>query len=70
MEAVADKPEPRPVVQLSEMDGNAYAIIGAVVKALRRAGASERHVDAFVHEAMASDYDGLLQAAMRYAVVE
>jgi hypothetical protein len=56
-------------VQLTGEDGNAFAIIGAVAKALRRAG----HADAvpeFQAEAMSGDYDHLLQTAMAYVDVK
>ena len=52
-------------VQLTGEDGNAFAVLGAVSKALRRAG----HGDAakeFQDEAMSGDYDHLLQTAMRF----
>ncbi len=59
---------PDVTVQLSEMDGNAFFIIGAVSKALKRAG----HYDAagdFRLEATKGDYDHLLQTAMAYVNV-
>ena len=44
------------VVLIGE-DGNAYAILGRVLRALRRAGVSKEERDAFVKEATSGDYD-------------
>jgi len=55
-------------VQLTGEDGNAFAIIGAVTKALRRAGHGD-DVQAFTNEAMAGDYDHLLRTAMAWVDV-
>jgi len=56
-------------VQLSEQDGNAFAVLGAVRKALKRAGVPEEERDAFKTEATSGDYDHLLQTAMRWVDV-
>lgn len=55
-------------VQLTGNDGNAYAILGAVRKALKRAGHADQ-VDAFTKEATAGDYDHLLVTAMKWVDV-
>jgi hypothetical protein len=60
---------PEIAVRLSGEDGNAFAILGAVAKALRRGGAPKSEVDAFVAEATGGDYDHLIQTAMRWVVV-
>lgn len=60
---------PDVTVQLSGRDGNAFAILGAVSKALKRAGHREAAVE-FINEATNGDYDHLLQTAMRYVEVE
>ena len=52
-------------VKLSGSDGNAFAIIGSVAKALRRAGHPE-DAKAFAAEAMEGDYNGVLVAAMNW----
>lgn len=52
-------------VQLSGHDGNAFAIMGAVSKAMRRAGVPKKEVDAYLTESQSGDYDHLLQTAMR-----
>jgi hypothetical protein len=56
-------------VQLSGEDGNAFAIMGAVSKALRRAGVSKEERDAYYAESTSGDYDHLLQTAMRWVTV-
>jgi len=56
-------------VQLTGEDGNAFAIMGAVGKALRRAGVSKEEIDQFNKEAMSGDYDNLLQTAMKWVDV-
>src|SRR5579871_2652433 len=55
----------RPELQLVGIDGNAFAIMGAVSDALRRAGKSEAR-QAFLKEATAGDYDHLLRVCMSY----
>lgn len=51
-------------VQLTGSDGNAFAIIGAVAKGLRRAGETEAATE-FSNNAMdCGSYDELLQLAM------
>jgi hypothetical protein len=56
-------------VRLSGKDGNAFAILGAVKKALREGGASEEEINSFYAEATSEDYDHLLQTAMRWVEV-
>jgi hypothetical protein len=56
-------------IHLLGQDGNAFAILGAVNKALRRAGVSQEERDAFMAEATAGDYDHLLQTVMRWVWV-
>lgn len=57
-------------VQLSGSDGNAYAVLGRIQGALRKAGASSEAIRDFVKEAKAGDYDHLLQTAMKYVNLE
>jgi|TARA_Y100000310_G_scaffold41522_1_gene38830 hypothetical protein len=57
-------------VQLTGEDGNAFAILAAVVKGLKKAGASPVEVDEFQQEAMSGDYDHLLQVCMRWVNVQ
>jgi len=57
-------------VELVGEDGNAFSIIGAVRRALRRANVPHEEVSKFQDEAMSGDYDHLLQTAMRWVNVE
>ena len=52
-------------VPLVGEDGNAYAIIGRVSKALRRAGHTQA-VEEFTTAATSGDYDHLLRTCMEY----
>lgn len=56
------------VVQLTGTDGNAFAILGKVKKALKSAG-HNKLADEFYAEATSGDYDHLLQTAMKYVDV-
>ena len=56
-------------VKLVGKDGNAFAILGTVSKALRRAGYAEL-AKQYMTEAIAGDYDHLLQVTMNYVEVE
>jgi hypothetical protein len=56
-------------VQLSEGDGNAFAILGKVKNALRNAG-HEQLVKEYLEEATSGDYDHLLQVTMSYVHVD
>ena len=53
-------------VPLSNEDGNAFAIIGRVRKALRRAKVADTEIEAFSKEASSGDYDHVLQTTMRW----
>ena len=59
----------KPTVQLSGQDGNAFAIIGRVRKALREAGLGEQ-IEAFMDEATSGDYNHVLQTCMKYVNVQ
>lgn len=61
---------PDVTVELVGGDGNAFAVMGAVQRALRKAGVSQEEQDAFLKEAMSGDYDNLLQTCMRWVEVE
>lgn len=56
-------------VQLVGEDGNAFAIMGAVSKALRRAGVPKEEIDQYRAESMSGDYDNLLSVAMQWVDV-
>ena len=56
-------------VQLSGNDGNAFAIMGSVKSALKKAGASKEEIDQYLSESMAGDYDNLLRVATDWVKV-
>jgi hypothetical protein len=56
-------------VQLSGNDGNAFAIMGAVQKALRRAEIPQHEIEQYLNQSMSGDYDNLLRVAMNWVNV-
>ena len=72
MNAILDRAaeRPRPRVELIGRDGNAYAILGRALKALRDSGWTKEERDAFLAEATSGDYDHLLGTVMAYLDVE
>jgi hypothetical protein len=56
-------------VQLTGNDGNAWAIMGAVKKALAQAGASKDEQETYMNESMSGDYDNLLRVATEWVKV-
>ena len=61
---------PEVEVQLSGNDGNAFAIMGAVTKAMKRAGVSKEDVGQYQEDAMGSEsYDALLQTTIKTVTV-
>ncbi len=61
-------PERKPRVKLVGEDGNAFAILGRVRRALLDAGASREYVERYTREATSRDYDRLLAVTMEYVV--
>jgi hypothetical protein len=55
-------------VPLVGQDGNAFAIMGRVSAALRKAGHGDA-VKAYMDEAMSGDYDNLLRVTTQYVSV-
>jgi hypothetical protein len=60
---------PKVKVRLSGTDGNAFAVMGAVSSALRRAKVGDEEISSFRREAMSGNYDELLQTCMRWVDV-
>jgi len=56
-------------VQLSGEDGNAFAIIAKVNRALRNAGATPEEMSQYQQESMSGDYDNLLRVASDWVEV-
>ena len=57
----------KPTVKLTGLDGNALSIMGVVSRALRKAGCPKEHVDKYMEESMAGDYNNLMRVAHKYA---
>jgi hypothetical protein len=60
---------PEVTVRLVGEDGNAFAILATVKRALRRAGVDETEIARFRDEAVAGDYDHLLNTCMEWVNV-
>ena len=56
-------------VELTGTDGNAFAILGTVRRALKRAKVAQSELDAFTADATSGDYNHLLQTCMRWVSV-
>jgi hypothetical protein len=67
--AAAALPLTNATVQLTGEDGNAFAILARVSRAIRRSNHPEL-AESFLQEATAGDYDHLLVTCMRYVTVE
>ena len=61
---------PNITVKLIGNDGNAFAIMGAVKTALRRAGVPKEEQDEYMKQSMSGDYDNLLVTAMNWVDVQ
>ena len=57
-------------VNLTGIDGNAFSIMGAVTKALSRAGVSKEEQNQYFKEATAGDYNQLLVTTMEWVKVD
>lgn len=57
-------------VKLIGRDGNAFAILGAVRQAMRRANVPEETIEKYLTEAKSGDYNHLLATTMQYVDVE
>jgi len=56
-------------VQLSGHDGNAFAVMASVNRALRNAGATPEEIAQYQQESMSGDYDNLLRVANEWVEV-
>jgi len=56
-------------VPLVGEDGNAYAIMGRVMRALEEAGVSKEEIDQYYAESTSGDYDNLLRVAVDWVQV-
>jgi len=62
-------PKEKPTCTLLGQDGNAFAILGAASKALRKAGADEEFISKYQDEATVDNYNHLLHITMNYVDV-
>lgn len=61
---------PNITVKLTGEDGNAFFIIGKMMRALGNEGVSKEEIDKFQDEAMSGDYNNLLRTCMEWVNVE
>ena len=66
---MSDVKYPEIEVKLTGNNGNAFAIIGKVSQALRKAEVSEEEIKKYTNESMDGDYNNLLRTAMRWVSV-
>jgi uncharacterized protein len=69
-EQMSEVKYPKITVRLVGTDGNAFAILGTVRKALKKAGVSQEQIDEFTTDATMSTYDHLLQTCMQWVNIE
>jgi hypothetical protein len=60
---------PEVKVKLVGEDGNAFAIMGRVAGALKKAGVPKEEVAEYMKDSMSGDYNHLLQTAMKWVAV-
>lgn len=60
---------PNVTVELIGRDGNAFAILGSVKRALSAAGVARSEIDEFMAEATSGDYSHLLCTVMRWVEI-
>lgn len=61
---------PNITVKLVGTDGNAFAVMSRIFRALRSNNISENEIKLFMNEATAGDYDNLLRVCMMWVNVE
>ena len=55
-----------PDLDLVGVDGNAFAVLGAVIGALREAGNDADVIESYREQAMAGDYDHLIVVSLAF----
>lgn len=60
----------KPYVSLIGCDGNAFAIMGKVAKALKENGHTKEDVNMYRKEAMSGNYDNLLLVSLKWSTEE
>jgi hypothetical protein len=61
---------PNITVKLVGQDGNAFNILGLVIKGMKKAKLTQEQIDEFKKEAMSGDYDNLLITCTKYVKVK
>jgi len=56
------------ILELMGNDGNAFAVMGAVTSALRKAGRTNEEVHEYQSQAMSGDYNHLLAISMQWVL--
>ena len=56
-------------VDITSIDGNAFSIMGAVTRAMRRAGVDKEEQTLYLKEAKSGDYNQLLVTTMEWVEV-
>lgn len=59
----------KPKVKLTGTDGNAFALMGKVTEAMRKAGATSEMLNEFRKQATSGDYNHLIATCCEYADV-
>ncbi len=59
----------KPICKLTGTDGNAFAIMGRVRDALKKAGFSKTYIKNYTKKAKSGNYYNLLQVSMEYVDV-
>ena len=57
-------------VELEGQDGNAFSILGRVIRAMRKAGLSNEEIVQFQDEATSGDYENLLVTVMDWVNID
>lgn len=61
---------PNITVNLDNVDGNAFSIMGHVTRAMKKHGVSSDEIDKYRKESMSGDYDNLLQTIGKWVTVD
>jgi hypothetical protein len=56
----------KPEVELVGIDGNAFSVMGEVIRGLRSAGNDASVIESYQNDAMSGDYNHLLTVSMAY----
>jgi len=56
-------------VALSTIDGNAFSIMGATIKALKAVGATPDEIKEYQAEAMSGSYENLVKTTMEWVEI-